>query len=178
MTRVGLCCAAIMVLVPASSHAECQAAGALSSEFMLSFASDPKSLLELFPHGTRVMGFKVAEIAEASAKMAGPLRIVMRFANEPQSEAIGAGLARAAKECASESSELSSAITDLALHEGNQNVVRAFSQWSEDLDGSGDSDALHTQAVDGAGRDRFVPGVTLDLDKRTLPNPFAPLDQR
>lgn len=117
-----------------SAHAQsalptagCFVAPARMSDAEISaFLAAPESLLSQFSSGGLPLSNQARSLAGSSADALSPLIAIAAKANAGQAAAIGAGLARAARACATVNPEYASRIQDAIADSGNRALETAF----------------------------------------------------
>jgi hypothetical protein len=110
-----------------SPTAGCFVAPARMSDAEISaFLAAPDSLLTQFSSGGLPLSNQARSLVGSSADALSPLIAVAAKANPGQAAAIGAGLARAARACATVNPEYASRIQDAIADSGNKALETAF----------------------------------------------------
>lgn len=121
---VGLSAANAQTATPASG---CFVSPAKLSDAEISaFLSSPQSLLTQFASGGLPLANQVRALAGSSADALAPIMALAANANPSQAAAIGAGLARAARACATANPEYAAQIQDAVAATGNRALETAF----------------------------------------------------
>jgi len=159
-----------------SAHAQsalptagCFVAPARMSDAEISaFLAAPESLLSQFSSGGLPLSNQARSLAGSSADALSPLIAIAAKANAGQAAAIGAGLARAARACATVNPEYASRIQDAIADSGNRALETAFLAANSETQtaslggggtpGGGSNGGAGTTASTGSGSSSFSSG--------------------
>lgn len=170
----------MLILSCSQASAACtEAAAKVSLARLTSFTQKPDQLAILYPDGSELMEYEVAQLASTSRMALDPIGVLTRIANRPQRIAIGAGLARAYRACQLKDVDLARAIRELATRSSSSDIVLAFQRGLDpDVKIGRSSEPAANPRSSGYLSGTGGSGLSLNTKRLDLANPFAPVEIR
>jgi hypothetical protein len=165
------------VAAPAGAGGACFVSPAkMSDSEVESFIDNPPGLLTEFPTGGLALSTRIRALAGSSAAALDPIMSLAASASPPQIAALGSGLARAARSCASSNPEYAALIQEKVALLNNKELALAFESALNDVQTAalGPGGAAAGGGVSGIGGGGESAGGSLSFLGGGTSTPTAP----